>query len=122
MTYNAAVGFSKNPIDTVVALITAIIFAICHCNLSKRTPLGDKYYGQLLGFKNFLEKVEVPQLKELMQKDTDYFLKILPYAIELGIVHNDYRKELYEYLNENSEKQADAFVAVREKTIEKQEK
>ena len=109
-------GFSYTYLEIIITLSSAIILCFLIFKLPKRTPLGDKYYGQLLGFKNFLEKVEVPQLNELMQKDTDYFLKILPYAIELGIVHENYRKELYQYLNENSENQVFAFVAIREKS------
>ena len=53
--------------------------------MPKWTPEGNKLYGRVLGFKNYLEKVEVDRLQRLVSSDPKYFYKIIPYAYVFGI-------------------------------------
>ena len=46
----------------------------------KRTPDGNKVYGELLGFKNFIKKAEVDRLKMFVEEDPSYYYHVLPYA------------------------------------------
>ncbi len=51
----------------------------------KRTPYGQKMMEQILGYREFLEKVEIDKLKRLIDNDPEYFYHNLSYAIVLGL-------------------------------------
>lgn len=51
----------------------------------KRTEEANKYYGQMLGFKNFLLKAELPRIQKLFDENPDYFAEILPWCFIMGI-------------------------------------
>ncbi len=52
---------------------------------TKRSAYAQKVIGEILGYRDFLEKVEVDKLKELIREDPDYFYHNLSYAIVLGL-------------------------------------
>lgn len=51
----------------------------------KRTKFGDEILAKTLGFKNFIEKAEKDRINQLVDEDPEYFYKILPYAMVLGV-------------------------------------
>lgn len=51
----------------------------------KRTKFGDEILAKTLGFKNFIEKAEKDRINTLVDEDPEYFYKILPYAMVLGV-------------------------------------
>ncbi|HKL42625.1 MAG TPA: DUF2207 domain-containing protein [Clostridia bacterium] len=51
----------------------------------KRTKFGDDILGKTLGFKNFIEQAEKDRINRLVDEDPEYFYKILPYAMVLGV-------------------------------------
>lgn len=106
-------------VEIIVATLAGMILCALLLKMPKRTPLGDKIYGELLGFRNFLTKVDIPELDNLIKNDTDYFIKILPYAMELGVIHKNYRKEIFAYLQKTSAEQSAAFVTLMKKTQKK---
>ncbi len=53
--------------------------------MDKRTELGTKYLGHILGLKNFIEAAEKDKLEMLIHDDPSYFYRILPYAYVLNI-------------------------------------
>ncbi len=52
---------------------------------AKKTPEGNRIYGQILGFRNFIEKAELDRLKMFVAEDPAYYYHILPYAYVLGL-------------------------------------
>ncbi len=53
--------------------------------MDKRTELGTKYLGHILGLKNFIEAAEKDKLEMLIHDDPSYFYRILPYAYVLNV-------------------------------------
>lgn len=53
--------------------------------MDRRTELGSKYLGHILGLKNFIEAAEKDKLEALIHDDPSYFYRILPYAYVLNI-------------------------------------
>jgi len=51
----------------------------------KRTATGVKYYGHLLGFKDFLNLAEKDRINALVEENPKYFYDLLPYAMVLGV-------------------------------------
>ena len=60
----------------------SMFFAII---MGRKTPYGEKITAQVLGFKEFLEKVEKPQLEQMGESNPNYFYEILPYAYVLNV-------------------------------------
>lgn len=54
-------------------------------NLCIDTEYRASLMGELLGFKEFLETAEEPRLRSLLEADPQYFYRILPYAMALGV-------------------------------------
>lgn len=80
------IGVMFGRLDYLISFIlSAIIFFIFARIMPKKTRRGLKIYQLVGGFKEFIERVEKPRLKRLLKKDPNYFDKILPYAIALGI-------------------------------------
>lgn len=66
----------------VVSIITMIILVK---HIPKRTKYGQEMYGEIEGFKEFLDTCEKQQLQHLTLQNKEYFYDILPYAYVLGI-------------------------------------
>jgi uncharacterized membrane protein YgcG len=74
--------------DTATALVTAATtlallgFTVV---MRKRTEQGNKWYGQILGFKDFIDKAEKDRILTLVEQNPSYFYNVLPYAYVLGV-------------------------------------
>jgi uncharacterized membrane protein len=53
--------------------------------MPRRTRRGRKAYDQILGFKEFVERVDADRLERMGGRSVDRFEKVLPYAIVLGV-------------------------------------
>lgn len=53
--------------------------------MPKRTPLGTEIYGEILGFKHYLETSEKSRLEAAVMENPAYCYDMLPYAYVLGI-------------------------------------
>lgn len=49
------------------------------------TPYRTQMMGRLLGFREFIETAEKPQLEHLQANDPQYFYRVLPYAMVFGL-------------------------------------
>ena len=67
-----------------IAWIVASIFVLPRF-IGRRTPQSQETYGKMVGFKNFLEKAEVPQMEMLLEENPDYYLDVLPYCMIMGL-------------------------------------
>lgn len=67
-----------------------------------------KYLGKLMGLKEFIETAEKQRLDELVHDDPEYFYKVLPFAMALGVSSEwgekfkDIKMEQPEWLKVNS--------------------
>ena len=80
--YFVFIGDIKFAINLIITSVIILFFSFI---MPKKSPKGNKLYEILLGFKNFLEKVEKPKFEKMMAKNPEYFNEILPYAIAFGI-------------------------------------
>lgn len=53
--------------------------------MRKRTETGNRWYGRLLGFKNFIDNAEKDRILTLVEQNPSYFYNVLPYAYVLGV-------------------------------------
>jgi len=68
-----------------VALACALVSVFFAFIMPARTEGGQKYYEQLVGFRQFVKRADWPRLKRLLEEDPRYFDKTLPYAIVFGL-------------------------------------
>jgi len=81
---------------SLLSLIPIIFFTK---KIDVYTPKGAKVLQYLLGFKDFIQKVESNKIKLLLEKDPEYLDKVLPYAVLFGV--SEHWLKLYEELNQN---------------------
>lgn len=67
---------------TAAATVVLLVFTVL---MRKRTEQGGKWYGKLLGFKNFIDKAEKDRILTLVEQNPSYFYNVLPYAYVLGV-------------------------------------
>lgn len=65
-------------------VLAAVIF-LCGLFMPCRTKEGAALYGRILGFRNFIRDAEYDKMKELSDRDPEYFYTIMPYAYVLGM-------------------------------------
>ena len=66
----------------VVLIILTEIFAI---HMTRWTYKGNSVYGRILGFRSFLKRVKLREMKYRVNKEPQYFYNILPFAFVLGL-------------------------------------
>jgi uncharacterized membrane protein len=67
-----------------IALAGAII-SFMGLHMPRKTERGVEMYKRVLGFKEFIKRVEEDRLKRMMEEDPTKLERIIPYAIVLGI-------------------------------------
>ena len=59
---------------------------VCFAQITeKRSKYGDEVLEETLGFREFIDKAEISQLKMMIESDPDFYYRILSYAIVLGL-------------------------------------
>lgn len=66
----------------VLGVVSIMFLAVV---TQKRSQFGQKVLEQILGYREFIEKVEVDKLKLLIDDDPEIFYHVLSYAIVLGL-------------------------------------
>ncbi|PID34786.1 MAG: hypothetical protein CR971_01420, partial [candidate division SR1 bacterium] len=69
----------------ISALIIYVEIMIFLRYIDKLSPEGKELYEQVVGYKKYLKTVEEPKLQQLIKDDPQYFEKVLPYAVALGM-------------------------------------
>lgn len=67
-----------------IGLIIAVI-RFFRSIILKKTRVGIEKYQAVVGFKEFIERVEKDRLEKLVKKHPTYFSDILPYAVAFGL-------------------------------------
>ncbi len=68
-----------------ICLICVPIGILCRIVMGRKTTYGEEISAKVLGFRNFLIKVEKDQLERLVSQNPSYFYNILPYTYVLEI-------------------------------------
>lgn len=74
-----------NLISTYIVIIALIIGCAFVIFMDKRTDYGNKLYGQLLGFREFILQAKKDKLEALVEQNPTYFYDVLPYAYVLNV-------------------------------------
>ena len=72
-------------ISHLFGIVSYFILGLFIKIMKKRTEKGNKLYGKILGFRNFLDVAEKEQLEKQVEQNPKYFYDILPYAYVLGL-------------------------------------
>ncbi|MBR1582969.1 MAG: DUF2207 domain-containing protein [Spirochaetales bacterium] len=86
-------GFLESIIREANPDFIQLIFSVSCCTLmalfgavtDKRTKYGDEVLEGILGYREFIDKVEIDQLKMMIESDPDFYYKVLSYAVVLGL-------------------------------------
>ncbi len=76
--------FSSIPLVIVSALVSAVIWWLFARQMTAKTPLGTRTWVAVLGFQEFMNRVDADRIKRM---PPDTFEKFLPYAMALGVEH-----------------------------------
>lgn len=70
-----------------IYMINGALFLACYLSIKLEEPTEYRktHLGEIMGFKEFIETAEKPQLQKLQAEDEMYFYDILPYAVALGL-------------------------------------
>jgi uncharacterized membrane protein YgcG len=77
------IGFGLVEAVKVVATIVPIVFLAILTR--KRSAFGQKKLEQILGFREFIDKVEMDKLKRMIDDDPQFYYHILSFAIVMGL-------------------------------------
>jgi uncharacterized membrane protein len=66
------------------AVVSALIIGLFGPHMPRKTRKGRRAQQHILGFREFIERVEVDRLERLGMRSPEQFEKILPYAFVLG--------------------------------------
>ena len=66
-------------------LLTGLIIAAFAPAMPRKTHKGAKVLWHILGFREFIQRVERDRLERMLQEDPNLFDKVLPYALVFGI-------------------------------------
>ena len=70
---------------SVSALGIPIIFAFFGAIIAKRSSYAQTIFEEIVGYREFIEKVEVDKLKVMVESDPELFYHVLGYAVVLGL-------------------------------------
>jgi uncharacterized membrane protein YgcG len=77
--------FSSIPVLVICLIISAIIFFLFARVMTAKTLKGSRIHTAVLGFQEFMNRVDGERLKTM---PPDTFEKFLPYAMALGVEHH----------------------------------
>lgn len=77
--------WSGLPAMALLLIFSQIAAGLAAAYGGKRTDAGKQAMGQILGLRRYLKAVPREELKQLQRRDPDYFYKMAPYALALGV-------------------------------------
>ena len=85
---NEDMGFLYALVNVAAILISSFVISAT----DKRSEYGERKLEEILGFKDFIEKVEIDKLKLLIDEDPEIFYHTLSFAIVFGLEETWARK------------------------------
>jgi len=77
--------FDFSFIEALKAVVPTAIIAFFAVNTRKRSEYGKKSVEAVLGYRDFIDKVEIEKLKRMIDDDPEFYYHVLSYAIVLGL-------------------------------------
>lgn len=74
-----------NPALSCLSFVCSIVISFLAVIMVKRNEYGRKLYEEVLGFREFIDKVSMSELVTMINEDPMYYYHILCYAIVLGL-------------------------------------
>ena len=71
----------------LIIILARLVSIIMIALMNKRTKQTTELIGKLMGFKDFIEKAELPMLEKLVAENPSYFYDVLPYAYVFGLTN-----------------------------------
>jgi uncharacterized membrane protein len=80
-----AFAMTESVAVAVPVFLTGLIVWAFAPSMPRRTPAGRRAYEEILGFKEFLGRVDRDRLERSGGRTADRFERVLPYAVVLGV-------------------------------------
>ncbi len=77
--------YTLSYIAVLIALIAILILSLFSVITTQRSEYGVKMLEHILGLRDFIEKVEMDELKRMIEKEPQFYYRILSFAIVLGL-------------------------------------
>lgn len=71
----------------LIIILARLVSVIMIALMNKRTKQTTELVGKLMGFRDFIEKAELPMLEKLVGENPSYFYDVLPYAYVFGLTN-----------------------------------
>ena len=71
--------------QTIISVAICTLMTLFGAITDRRTKYGDEVLEGILGYREFIDKVEIDQLKMMIDSDPDFYYKVLGYAVVLGL-------------------------------------
>ena len=71
--------------QTILSVGACTLMTFFGAITDRRTKYGDEVLEGILGYREFIDKVEIDQLKMMIESDPDFYYKTLSYAVVLGL-------------------------------------
>lgn len=75
----------KYQILYLISFMAIFITGLFTIIMEKKTDYGEIIHAKVLGFKNYLNIAQKDELDTMVEKNSNYFYDILPYAYVLGV-------------------------------------
>ncbi len=72
-------------VQNLISVAASTAMAFFGIATQRRSKYGDKILEDILGYREFIEKVEIDQLKMMIKDDPDFYYHVLSFAIVLGL-------------------------------------
>ena len=69
----------------VLAVVSSAVIALFAIITERRSSYGDEVLEEILGYREFIDKVEISKLKMMIKSDPDLYYRVLCYAVVLGL-------------------------------------
>ena len=69
----------------LVYIICSVATGLFGVLMLRRSAYGNSVLEQILGYREFIDKVEIDKLKMMIQSDPDLYYRVLSYAVVLGL-------------------------------------
>ncbi|MCR5760881.1 MAG: DUF2207 domain-containing protein [Sphaerochaetaceae bacterium] len=69
----------------LVTVLSTVVTAFFSSIMLRRSEYGQKVFEEILGYREFIDKVETDKLKTMIESDPDLYYHVLSYAIVFGL-------------------------------------
>ena len=76
---------SVNLLQNLVSAVGCTFVSFFAVITEKRSEYGNRIFEEILGYREFIDKVEIDKLKMMIKEDPDLYYRVLCYAVVLGL-------------------------------------